>query len=341
MLRRRDSHKIRTDAIKMAVEKSEKGCVSCVQTYLSLAKENGASNEEIQQTIELVSETEVNGISRRNIIKLAVIAATGVVVGSAGLEIPVAEAYSSYWGTDTNTSTCCGIPQNYYLGSFGGGLTGLNNFSVNGATMAGFSFTYEYWAVEGPGSPNRGGRTAFDWGVAQASAAAYQWYNNGNAGYVGGTTIFGDIENLNPGWGSNQSDNRSVLEGFLYQIAQYNNGHFNPGLYISVLNWSNYFGTGYTPGRPFVLWITGCKTSFVTSPCSSGSSAMSQINNLLPTIKNIRLGGMVPVLWQWWIPAQFCNNDFDVATQSGNGHFNAETGSPNYLCSGCGVTGCL
>src|SRR5258708_12983772 len=81
--------------------------------------------------------------------------ACGLTVGLFSLLTTsgIARAADSFWGTDTNTVTCCGLPQDMYLGHLGAGTaTGdTSDFNIDAANSAGYSSTYGYWDVEGPG----------------------------------------------------------------------------------------------------------------------------------------------------------------------------------------------
>ncbi|GAC1300908.1 MAG: hypothetical protein NVSMB27_41270 [Ktedonobacteraceae bacterium] len=341
MVRQRDSVLIRRDAIHMAIKKAEAGCVSCARGYLELAKQHGASEEEFRLAISNASEAIEKGMSRRSLLKLALGVAAGLTASMLGLLPGKAEADGSYWGTDTNSASCCGLPQNFYLGRLGYGTnTGdTQDFNTAAANAAGNNGTYAYWDVEGPdASPNA---DPYSWGLQQGQTAAGEWSNNPNANYVGGSTIFGDVESGNPGWGSgDQSRNQAVLQGFLDGIQNGSNGTpLTPGIYITPSNWQTFFGAGYATNQNFVLWITGCQTCVVSCrPCDSCTETPAQVQNLLSTISQNSLGGSGVVVWQYWIGECGCG-DFDVATQDPSAGFTPVAG-PVYQCLGCGVGGC-
>lgn len=342
MIHQRDSVFIRQDAIRMAIKKAGVGCISCVKGYLELAKQHGASEDEFRLAISNDSGAFEKGMSRRNLLKLAIGVAAGLTVGTLGSLPGKAEADGSYWGTDTNSVSCCGLPQNFYIGRLGYGThTGdIQDFNRDAASAAGYYSTYAYWDVEGPDEyPNT---DPYSWGVQQGQTAASEWRNNPNASYVGGCTLFGDIESGNPGWGSgNQSRNQAVLQGFLDGIQNGGSGTLlTPGIYIRPSEWQAFFGTGYATNQNFVLWITGCQTCAVSCrPCDTCTDTPAQVQNLLPTISQNSLGGSGVVVWQYWIGDCGCG-DFDVATQDPFAGFTPVAG-PVYQCSGCGVSGCF
>lgn len=308
----RDPERIRNDAIRMAMKKAHSGCLPCVRSYLELAKQHGATEEEFRRAIEAASVTSAKGVSRRTLLKLALGVAAGLTLSLPELLAGPVRADSSFWGTDTNSATCCGLPQDLYLGPLGGGTSTGNtdNFNTGAAQAAGSNSTYAYWDVWGPkASPYN----PYLWGAAQGQVAADEWQNNPNASYVGGMTIFGDIEPGNPGWDSDQSSNQAVLHGFLDELQS---AGFTPGIYISPANWQNFFGGTYAPPQTFVLWITGDQTCTIDcAPCASCTDTMSQVEILLPTISQISLGGSAAVVWQYWISDCGCG-DFNATLQN-------------------------
>lgn len=151
MLSQRDPAHTRRNAIKMAIRKAQAGCPSCAQKYFQFAQEQGATEEEINFAINSAAESRETRMSRRDILKLAAATAVGAALGTDMFLSQDAEAYSSYWGTDSNSQSCCGIPQNFYIGRFGYGTTSSTYyFNVNAAKAAGLYGTYEYWGVVGP-----------------------------------------------------------------------------------------------------------------------------------------------------------------------------------------------
>src|SRR5258708_12846044 len=128
MLRPRDSAHIRTTALEMAIRKAKTGCYACAQRYFELAKKKGAAEEEISRAIDAAVESSEQGISRRHLLKIAAAVVAGVTLGSSELLPQRAEAYRYNWGTDSNSATCCDIPQHFYIGRFGFGTSGSAYF---------------------------------------------------------------------------------------------------------------------------------------------------------------------------------------------------------------------
>ncbi len=116
--RPRDPAVVRRDALVFAVKKGMEGCAECARGYFALARARGATDEEIRQAI---ARSTPSGISRRGLVKMAF--AASVAVTASELSAIVAQASTPYWGTDSNGATCCGIPQNFYIGRFGYGMT--------------------------------------------------------------------------------------------------------------------------------------------------------------------------------------------------------------------------
>lgn len=334
MPRQRDPVHIRQDAIKMAIRRAQAGCPSCAQKYFELAQQHGATEEEINSAVNNATESQETRMSRRDILKLAAATAVGAALATDAFLSQNAEAYSSYWGTDSNSQSCCGIPQNFYIGRFGYGTTSSTYyFNVNAAKAAGLYGTYEYWGVVGP-TAGPGNITAYQWGYNQGSTAASQWVNNPNAGYVGGSTVFGDVEPGFGGWGSNQFNNQQVLQGFLDAIVLSNNYGLTPGVYISPGNWRSFFGTSFITSQRFVFWLAGCYTCYIScSPCNTNcNTTLTEVQSLLSTTANIILGRSQMVLWQYWISNCSCG-DFNVAIQNPVNGFTPIASSTTYRSS--------
>nr|MDQ2717528.1 hypothetical protein [Chloroflexota bacterium] len=119
MIRKRSSEQVHVDAVKMGIQKARSGCSSCAEGYFELARQHGASDEEIRQALESAASTPDKDLSRRGLIKL--IGAGGLALSAAGLITHRTEAAAAWWGTDSNSQTCCGIPQNFYVGRMGYG----------------------------------------------------------------------------------------------------------------------------------------------------------------------------------------------------------------------------
>lgn len=337
MLQQRNPDKVHADAIKVGMQKARSGCASCADGYFELAKQYGATEEEIRQELEAATKTTKKGLSRRELIKL--MASGGLALSAIGLISKDAQAISTWWGTDSNSQTCCQMPQNFYIGRMGYGNEPNGDgyfFNTHAATAAGFSNTFGYWGVVGPNDSRRGNLSPYAWGSKQADLAWNAWYNSPNAGFIEGYTVFGDIEANFGGWSNgNYSPNQDVLNGFcteLYNITPSNPAVW-PGIYISPNSWSSYFGTSFRTTNSFVLWLTGCDTcgSDICGPCDSSCNTITTVQNRLSaTIVNIGLGTMKPVLWQYWIDPE-CGScgDFNVATQNTNS-FQVVTGGSTY-----------
>ncbi len=318
MLHQRNSVQVRTDALKMALKKAKAGCYSCAQSYFDLARQHGATEQEISHAIDKAAETGEQGISRRDLLKLAIAVVAGVALGTELLPRST-EAASYFWGTDSESVTCSSIPQDFYIGRFGYGMTGSTAFfNTSAATTAGKDSTYIYWGLEGPDVKPKG-TTPHDWGVKQARVAIYQWSNNPNAPFVGGTTVFADIEPEFGGWRGGARyyyNNQQVVQGFLNTVASDSSLH--PGIYITINNWGAYFSTAFSPTQAFVLWISGCRTcsSRICAPGSkSCSSTLVDVEALVPAVMSTTLGGSQAVVWQYWI-SERGGGDFNVAVQS-------------------------
>lgn len=77
MTRARDSKKIRHDALRMAHTKLREGCEGCVAGYLALARQHGATDEEVESVLSRTGD-----LSRRELLIKAVAASCALVVGS-------------------------------------------------------------------------------------------------------------------------------------------------------------------------------------------------------------------------------------------------------------------
>lgn len=339
-LRPRSPREVRRDAIRMAIGKAVSGCSGCASSYFSVARKHGATDKEISSA---VARAEIpHGMSRRKLMQLAL--ATGAAAATAAVLGDSARATSFYWGTDSNGITQSPIPQDFYIGRFGYGLTSSTQyFNTTAASNAGFFYTYEYWGLVGPAS--RGTYTPYNWGSAQGQTAVSQWYNNGNASYVGGHTIFADVEAGFGGWSGTQSDMQAVLNGFLDYVANYNySDYIYPGVYVTAANWASYFGTSFGPNQRFVLWLAGCRTcGFSPSPCSDGSGCMTEVESIWNSGSGpsaVILGYCYPQLWQYWISNCSCT-DYNVADYSPYYQLPPKYSLGTiYSCSNCGSGGC-
>lgn len=152
-------------------------------------------------------------------------------------------------------------------------------------------YTFSYWDLEGPNAS--GGISPYQWGVDQANSYITAW---DNAAYVSGSTMFADIEPGNPGWDTAQTstayaNNQAVLEGFLSTLKAYQGGNlFQPGVYIGLSFWDEYFSSSYTSSTPFVFWLAG------TNCPSSCAAAANEFNS---TQANESRGGYKVMIWQY------------------------------------------
>lgn len=356
----RGSDKVRRDAIEMGIRKALEGCVACSQGYFALARQHGASDAEIEQRIATAANNIENRISRRDFMKLAAATAVGVALAETGVRTPSAEAAAAYntsygvytcYGTDSGSATVAGVPQNFYIGRFGQGVTpDLRYFNTLAASAAGFNRTYEFWGIVGPRDSYNTPQLAYNWGYSQGAQAAYQWGNSPDQAYVGGHTIFGDIEVAMGGYTGTQPpaaggkwdvEFQWLINGFLDGVTHYYPTiNITPGIYTSFVQWQTYVDTDplfpFSPSQNFVLWLTGCQTCIV-NPCGNGSSTMTQVDNLAPKMIGNILGGCLPVILQYWISGcSPCYGDFDVAIQDPGGGFSpCPSVEPNQNLCGC------
>ncbi len=331
--RQRDVVSIRADAINMAIKKALEGCLGCAESYFKLARQHGATEEDIERAITDALDEGRLRVSRRDVLKLAALGAASLAVVNPTLDLTVASASTSlYFGTDGNANSCCGIPQDFYVGQLGHGLTTTNPpvaFNPTGARQAGYNQSYAYWTLEGPiNNPHKPTNVSpAAWGQMQGQAAVNAYNSGQYASYVGGTTLFADIEQGNYGWDDNPKDHpasQQTVQAFLDYIGTY----FVIGVYTSAYFWRNYIGTGYRTSHPFVLWLTGCHlcNSITSAPCNpNAAGTQGQVNNALnaqPPITQVVLGGSQMVLWQYYI------SDPSIRCQ--------DNSNPSVVCENCG-----
>lgn len=324
MLRKRTPEHIRIDAIKMGVKKAQEGCPACANGYFELAQQNGATEQEIQRALEQATGAHGKGLSRRELIKIAV--ASGLALTTASLALPhtnkIARAATYYWGIDSNTTICCAMPLNFYIGRMGVGITAdtaYYAFNTSMANQVGLYDTFGYWGVQGPTlGPDQGYSNPLDWGAAQAHAAWNAW--NGTfvgADYVGGLTVFGDIEAGFGGW-SDTANNQQTLNGFVQTLLEITPANVWPGLYVSTNTWQQFFGSSFVPSADFVLWLAGTYCT-VCNPCGSCTTTIQDAENQFSSLQNTPLGGQNPILWQYWLTNPGCDNsgcgDWDISNQ--------------------------
>jgi hypothetical protein len=334
MMRKKDPADIRRDALRMGVQKAASDCYSCANSYFDLARENGATEAEIETALQ--RQFGVEYLTRRQALKHIAAGAASIAAVGAGLVPLEAAAAVNSFGTDTNTANCCGrLGPNFYIGRFGGETTSsTSNFNTTAARQTpGTEYNYMYWDLASLGWPGSGSN-AYAWGQTQANAAVNAWYNNPNALLVLGNTIFADIE---PGqyWGSNgQTTNRQVLQGWLDAIVSQS---FIPGVYITPGNWNSYLGSGYRPTRAFALWLTGCHTCSIScNPCNSCTGVAAQVESYWSTVGQTVLGGSKAVVWQYWVDPPCGCGDWDYSNQSCYLNIVAVSSGSTYVCPGCG-----
>jgi hypothetical protein len=322
---------IRQDAIKMGLKKAQNGCPECAEKYFELARQHGASEQEILTVLEQATGLEQKGLSRRALIKYAVAGASGLAIAGTlvfSLEhlSGVGASTTFSFGVDSNTTTCCQMPFDFYIGHMGYGIypdTYYFAFNSTMAKKAGHTNTFGYWGVQGPGE-NPGYSSAQAWGVAQGQAAWKAW--NGSfvgSDLVGGLTVFGDVESGFGGWGTDVAANQAVINGFLSQLFTVTPAEVWPGLYISPDFWNEHLGRSFVPSTSFVLWINGASDCTVCDPCNEAcSTTVSDAQNtFLKQVRPLTLGGQQPILWQYWLTNPGCNNsgcgDWNIASQLG------------------------
>lgn len=344
--RLRGSEEILNDSIEMALKKADEGCLNCAEGYFTLAKKNGATEEILERAIERHTNSKVGKLSRRDLLKLASLGAAALTASSIGLK--TANAYSYYWGTDGLSPSSQGIPQNFYIGQTGfgapysysgNGAVTTTYFNNSAASQAGSQRTYLYWGVKGPAS-KPGSLNAYNWGVAQGNDAVNSWFAHPSSPYIYGRTIFGDIEETAfPGWAaSSQTDNRLTFQGFIDAIATSTRYNYQPGIYISPYNWSQFYGTSFRPTRYFVLWTTGCRTCTISCHPTFSCNTMTDVqNNVVPTTANVVLGGSQMVISQYYTTdcPDNANADWDVSIQNPYDTFFPYTSGSSYQAAGC------
>jgi hypothetical protein len=342
MLRQRESSKIRVDALRLGAIKAGEGCDGCADSYFALAQEHGATAPQIEGALEQQGSRADGYLTRRQVLKGIAVGAAGAAAMTAGLIPLEAAATSNYYGVDTNTTNCCSMPYTFYIGRFGYQLTQTTSgFNVTAAQQATSKFyVHTYWDLGGPNWPGAN-QDFFQWGRDQAAAAVTSWYQNPNAPYAYGRTIFADVE---PGQGfenpTNQGNNQLVLNGWNDYITHYGGPNFYPGVYISPGNWNSYFGSGFRPTLNSTLWITGCRTCAIScapaNPNCGGTVGQVDAMWANPVSQTI-LGGNPVAIWQYWIGSCAYGGDWNVSSQSGQNIFLDYWSSTTYVCPGCGA----
>lgn len=220
------------------------------------------------------------------------------------------------FGTDSLTKSGNSIPQDFYIGKTGQG--GKNTpeyvrFNYDAATTAGFYNTHSYWWLLGPEYKDLyGTKSKYNWGRFQAERAVETWWYSLYAGYVGGRTIFADVEPGEPEWSgwfkpgdeNYKYGNQKVVEGFIDGI--YDNPYVTdliPGIYTQPNFWKERFGTEYKTPRSAVVWVTGCATcEILCAPCESCTTHLTEVAKKIDNdVVQTKLGGNKAVIWQYWI----------------------------------------
>ncbi len=336
MIRDRDAARVRVDAIGMAIKKGVAGCLGCAEGYFAAARQHGATDAEIERAITTAPLPGAPAFTRRTLLQIAAAGVASLAVKPLQM-YSVAEAATTqstsglFWGSDTNSSTYnTGVPQDFYVGQVGSGATQGGYFIASAAQAAGRNQTYGYWTLEGPFSANKPAPTsAYGWGQQQAADAYAAVLSGPNSRYIGGPTIFADMESGNNGWldsnnNKNQPQNQAVVSGYVeWMVEEAADFSTSPGIYTSSGFWSPYIGQSYRAKYPFVLWVTGCKTcSIQCTPCTTGCDPGGQVAALLQGVVKTTLGGSEMAIWQYFTSGQHCpycpneSADADVALQN-------------------------
>ena len=222
-----------------------------------------------------------------------------------------------YYGGDSCAyySVSCGAYEFYGMPAGGGTSPNPSCTCQQCQSAAGSLGTYLVWTLEGPGSA--GSYTPSQWGQAQADAAMQQ--RVALASTISTLTVFFDVESSSGGWGTNQTNNQSVLEAALATVVSQGQtlGYtFTPGVYISIGSsdnkWNYYFGASYVPSTPFVLWaaLHQCYT------CTQAASLWPDYYSSVP----IHAGGQEIVIAQYYIGGGACSGsgsaDLDYMEQN-------------------------
>jgi hypothetical protein len=344
-IHRRDSAEIRVRALETASQKYAEGCIPCAESYLSLAREHGATEREIAAIEHTAGHVRGGGeqrsaphisLDRRKLFRMA---ATAVVAGVAGnlilasqahaMPLPPDESLSTdapelpgAFGVDSCTpverATVAGMPLHFYIGELGATAHGINCFDAGTAKLATPAFTHGYWGLCGPKAKPDGVVDAAAFGQLQALAVIAAWNNNP---YVGGRTLFADVESGFGGWGApaSQADHVALLNGFLQTVTQ---AGFIPGVYITNWEKGQYFPADYTAPVPFVYWMAGGpRAGTMPAPCGPHDTLHPVVDAWTNDVQNETFGGMQAVVWQYWLSGMGCAADFNYSPQSGYSAF--------------------
>jgi hypothetical protein len=283
---------IRSDALQTAIKKGKEGCAPCTESYLKIAKDNGASDSEIAKARNEVAEPSriwVPGNHTQAVTSIrhsppiappsparpgdtlrtvAKVGAAAIGATAAASRVSGALAYQGLFGTDSGTEPHIGgMPTDFYIGKLGQGNAPQTQpgpyFDVDSARATNSAFVTGFWYMYGPRL--RGSYTPYNFGFSQAHYTVQAWTNNP---YCCNLSVFADVEDDNNstyGWtGQSQSDNAACLNGWLdgirYYVAVQCGGNYttlSPGVYFSQSGNGNLFASNYVPSQPFAFWGTG------------------------------------------------------------------------------------
>ncbi|GEM_PF-708209 len=320
MMRRHTPDEIRERAMQAALKKYDEGCADCSAAYLRLARENGATEDEIQRA----------GMSRRGFMRFAGLAlAAGATAISARSLIGIKSAnampmpnnlqtgVNGYFGVDSctapDTATAQSMPLQFYIAELGGTNNSVGCFNPDTAAMVGDQYTHGYWGLCGPNLATS--TTPFAYGQQQAQAAVTAWHNTQG---IGGLTLFADVESGFGGWGdgATQKDMAAVLDGFLTGVA---NEQFVPGVYINAASRDAWFPDSYVPAVPFVYWVAGGQyAGMMCPPCAPDCDTLTPVYNAWnAAMQQETFAGQGAVIWQYWLSQFGCGGDFNYSPQTG------------------------
>jgi hypothetical protein len=356
-IHRRDSAEIRTIALETAVKKYAEGCTDCAQSYLTLAREHGASPHELAAAAERATRARPAAIDRRGLFRIAATAVAAGVAGSFLLATPAADAsprtpspppgetndstpapIAGYFGVDSFTSpahaTVAGMPLHFYIGELGATQHGIGAFDQHTAAQVTPAFTHGYWGLCGPNAMPSQVTDPGSWGQQQALSAIQAWNTNP---VVGGRTLFADIETGFGGWAkSAPADNVALLNGFVQTITQ---AGFIPGVYLNRSERDLYFPQNYAAPVPFVYWFAGGKyAGTMAGPCQKGDTLQPTYTAWNTGVQSEVFGGMQAVLWQYWLSGMGCGGDFNYSPQSGYSAFMPLPPPTTTTTAGAGAT---
>jgi hypothetical protein len=310
----RSAEEIRERAIATAVAKHDEGCVDCAKGYLHVAKQHGATEDDLRRV----------GMGRRTFLKFAIatFAATAAATSldllhpapSVKAELLQRGAYFGSFGVDSCTpleaATGQAMPLQFYIGEVGATQYGLNCLDARTAAYAGPDFTYAYWGLCGPNNAT----DAANYGRLQAELALAAIHSRPE---VGGQTFFADVEYGFGGWGdpATPAQNVALLDAFLSTIA---GAGYTPGVYINNSSRDSWFPSDYVAAAPFVYWMAGGpQAGTMCAPCQPNCDTLTPVQQLWDQfVSQETFGGYRTVLWQYWLSDFGCAGDFIFSPQS-------------------------